>query len=61
MDISFHELFINQVAPNGVHQFMLAVSENCGSGGFAKLLSVHILYGIYKLVHVRPQNYRKYK
>jgi hypothetical protein len=37
---------------------MLAVSENCGCGRLAKLLSIDVLYGIDKLVHVRTGNFR---
>jgi hypothetical protein len=54
VDISIHKLFIKQVAPDGVHQFTLAVSENCSSGRLAKFLSIDILYGIDQLVYVRP-------
>jgi hypothetical protein len=59
MDISLHEVFVEQVAPYCVHQFTLAVSENWSGGRFAKLLSVGVLYGIYKLVRIRPRNYEK--
>ena len=60
MDISFHEFLVEQVAPDGVHQFVLAVSENCSGGRLAELLNIDVLYGINQLVHVRLGNYRKY-